>query len=115
MEMGIAVISGNLPLLRPLFESFFRLINQTIFASKGGSLPTQHGTASRTANQSYIARVKAGSKGFERMSDEMTDHTGNQQGSDMEMGDMAILVKTDLTVTTSEIRNGKDERKNAGW
>jgi hypothetical protein len=106
MEMGIAVISGNLPLLRPLFKSFFRMTNQTLFASKGRIMPTQHGLASGAGSQSYIASVKR-SKGFERMSEEIP------QGSDIEMGDRAILVETDFRVT-SDCRNDYG-RKIAEW
>jgi hypothetical protein len=116
MEMGCAVISGNLPLLRPYFEPFFRIRGATIFSKSGSSQPSKNDfSRGATGNLSNIARSKVDSEGFERISDDATVGA-RDNGSDVELCDRAILVKTDLTVTTESVRNADErKKKNAGW
>lgn len=120
MEMGCAVISGNLPLLRPYFEPFFRIRGNTIFTkSTGSSQPSKNNfTGNLSHVRSQTGRVtKRDSEGFEYISDDGTlggVKTGH--GSDVELCDRQIVVKTDLTVTTESIRDAEERRKkHTGW
>jgi hypothetical protein len=126
MEMGCAVISGNLPLLRPLFEPFFRIRGNTTFGSKGfkgskdskdskSSNPSKLNTASQSGNLSHVARTRD-ADGFERISDD-GDTVGHRKGtgSDVELCDRSIMVKTDLVVTTESLGRDKDERYKSAW
>jgi hypothetical protein len=117
MEMGCAVISGNLPLLRPYFEVFFRIRGNTIFTKTGSSQPSKNEFSQRaTGNLSTIARSKVDSDGFERISDDITVGPHGENGSDVELCDRTIMVKTDLTVTTEAVKDIDEKRKKApGW
>jgi len=117
MEMGCAVISGNLPLLRPYFETFFRIRGATIFTKSGSSQPSKNEfSRGATGNLSQIARSKVDSDGFERISDDVTVGARAGNGSDVELCDRTILVKTDLTVTTEAVRDLNEKKKKAsGW
>ncbi len=119
MEMGCAVISGNLPLLRPYFEPFFRIRGQTMFTKTGSSQPSKNDfSRGATGNLSHIARSKVDIDGFERISDDLTVGARGANGSDVELCDRTIVVKTDLTVTTEELRDADERRKNkknVGW
>ena len=100
MEMGIAVISGNLPLLGPLFEHFFRHGGSTA-GSKGSnhsnSLPRSRTDGLNSKTRDLSAKVDA--DGFERISDDGNGSpTRANSLRDIEMGDRAILVKRDFTV-----------------
>jgi len=98
MEMGVAVISGNLPLMRPLFERFFRI--RGVNSSKNGSNPTgshQQSNNNLTGKSRFASKVDA--DGFERISDDGSNGpTQPNSLRDIEMGDRTILVKTDFTV-----------------
>src|SRR5690349_9998343 len=101
MEMGFAVIGGNLPLLKPLFERFFRLRNGNTTKSNSNSFT--HGPQSQ-AQITSRSKVFSSSKnvdadGFERISDDMSDGRTNPNSvRDIELGDRTILVKKDVTV-----------------
>ncbi|RDL40143.1 uncharacterized protein BP5553_00122 [Venustampulla echinocandica] len=111
MEMGFAVIGGNLPLLKPLFESFFRLSTGSTNKSKSNSSFPTNGSLSGP-NVSGKSRKFTSSKrdhldadGFERISDDGS--AGNTQPNsirDIELGDRTILVKKDVTITTDPAR-----------
>jgi hypothetical protein len=99
MEMGIAVISGNLPLLRPLFENFFRLQGST-FMSKGSKSQSQnHSRTGVLSKQSRGLGSKLDAEGFERISEDETQApTQANSVQDIELGDRTILVRTDFRV-----------------
>ena len=90
--MGIAVISGNLPLLRPLFERFFRNKGQTT-SPTGDSYPL------RSTNQSYTAHSAQGD--FERI-DEGAVSTSESLVDAVSIQNDAIKVTTYYSVETSE-------------
>jgi hypothetical protein len=117
MEMGCAVISGNLPLLRPYFERFFRIRGATIFTKSGSSQPSKNEfSRGATGDLSNIARSKVDNDGFERISDDLPADARGGTGSDVELCDRTILVKTDLTVTTEAVRDLDERKKKAsGW
>ena len=114
MEMGCAVISGNLPLLRPYFEACFRIRGITVFTKASSSQPSKSDfSRGAMGNLSHISRTKVGSDDFERISDDLTvGPTGT--GSDVELCDRMIVVKTDLTVTTEAVRDVDERKKRAG-
>ena len=109
MEMGVAVISGNLPLMRPLFERFFRI--RGINSSKNGSNPTGSHLQSNnnlTGKSRFASKVDA--DGFERISDDGSN--GNTQPNslrDIELGDRTILVKTDFVVREEQVPPSSEE------
>lgn len=112
MEMGIAVISGNLPLMRPLFERFFRIRG----ATKNGSNPSHSHTQSGnnlTGKNRFASKVDA--EGFERISDDGSMGNGNntQPNSlrDIELGDRTILVKRDFIVKEEQIHPPSPEEE----
>lgn len=117
MEMGCAVISGNLPLLRPFFEPFFRIRGATIFTKTGSSQRSKNDfSRGATGNVSHVSRGKVDSDGFERISDDGTTVGARGNGSDVELCERSIVVKTDLTVTTESVREVDERRKkDAGW
>jgi hypothetical protein len=96
MEMGVAVISGNLPLMKPLFERFLR--------SNAGSKAT-HPTLSHSQDTSRITarRANVDADGFERISEDGPDSTtasANNSMEGIEMDNRAILVKKEITVVS---------------
>jgi hypothetical protein len=116
MEMGCAVISGNLPLLRPYFEPFFRIRGNTIFTKTSSSQPSKDLSRGATGNLSNVARSKIDSDGFERISDDVTMGGRGGSGSDVELCDRSIFVKTDLTVTTEPVVDDRrNKKKTTGW
>jgi hypothetical protein len=99
MEMGIAVISGNLPLLRPLFEHFFRVRGNTT-AGKGSNFSSSL-SQSRSGGLSSKSRglnSKVDAQGFERISEDGEAPIQADSLRDIELGDRTILVKRDFTV-----------------
>jgi hypothetical protein len=106
MEMGIAVISGNLPLLRPLFEHFFRLRGTTNAAkSSDFSNSLSHSRRGGLASRSRGLNSKVDAQGFERISEDGTEApTQANSIRDIELGDRTILVKTDFTVVEQPAR-----------
>lgn len=134
MEMGIAVISGNLPLMRPLFERFFRSKNGTTAygysASKDGKAQLGSNSGSRTlgtGNRSVIGTSgrKVDGEGFERISDADTEAEAirtmamdmGRNESDLELGNMRkdgrIIVTTEVTVQNTS--DAKPNRRNNDW
>jgi hypothetical protein len=119
MEMGCAVISGNLPLLRPYFDSYFRVRGNTFFTkSSSSSLGASKNNSGRlgggsggTRNLSHMARGKIDHEidGFERIGYDGAIIAGRDRdarhGSDVELCDRTIMVKTDLMVTTESIKD----------
>jgi hypothetical protein len=103
MEMGVAVISGNLPLMRPLFERFFRI--RGINSSKNGSNSTHSHLQSGnnlSGKSRYASKVDA--DGFERISDDGSiGHTQPNSLRDIELGDNTILVKTNFVVREEQV------------
>ena len=108
MEMGIAVISGNLPLLRPLFEHFFRFRGNTK-ASKNSNFSnslSRSGTGA-LASKSRGLSSKVDAQGFERISEDATGApTQANSIRDIELGDRTILVQRDFTVVEQNATNG---------
>lgn len=97
MEMGVAVISGNLPLMKPLFERFLR--------SNSGSKATYPSHShSQDISRITARRANVDADGFERISDDgpdgSTTPSGNHSTRDIEMDDRAILVKKEISVVT---------------
>jgi hypothetical protein len=96
MEMGVAVISGNLPLMKPLFERFLR--------SNNGSKVT-HPTHSHSQDISRVTarRANVDADGFERISDDGPDSItpSGHSTRDIELDDRAILVKKEISIVTS--------------
>jgi hypothetical protein len=116
MEMGCAVISGNLPLLRPYFETFFRIRGTTIFTKTGSSQPSKSDfSRGASGNLSHSARSKVDSDGFERISD-LTVGARERNASDIDLYNRNILVKTDLIITTESVEDVNEKRKKgSGW
>jgi hypothetical protein len=108
MEMGVAVISGNLPLMKPLFERFLR--------SNSGTKAT-HPSLSHSQDISRITarRAKVDADGFERISDDGPDGSMTPSGNstrDIELDDRAILVEKEISVVTEGVVNpGNREKK----
>lgn len=107
MEMGIAVISGNLPLLRPLFEQYFRTRDLT----KNGStnaVSQLHSDSKLTAKNRFTSNADA--NGFERISEDgSAGRTQPNSLKDIEMADRTIHVKTEYTVKEGEINTQTPE------
>jgi hypothetical protein len=105
MEMGIAVISGNLPLLRPLFEHFFQHRgNTSVSNSNNLSKTPYHSETCGLNSKSRGLRSKVDAEGFERISEEGTEpRTQANSVQDIELGDRAILVKRDFTVVEQDV------------
>lgn len=82
--MGIAVISGNLPLLRPLFEPFFRNKGQITYASES-SYPA------RSRRKSY-ANDGGMEGGFERIQEDTVSRSESQT-------ELVVMGKKDIRVT----------------
>ncbi|KAK7733033.1 hypothetical protein SLS53_008362 [Cytospora paraplurivora] len=107
MEMEVAIFSGNLPSLAPLFGHFFRNKKGTKPPSypdvSGQSLSTtgQRGARSRHNRKSIHL---TDTDGFERISDDLYAQSKRESLCDMEMGDRAILVRTEFGYST-EARN----------
>jgi hypothetical protein len=94
MEMGVAVISGNLPLLKPLFERYFRSASGT-----KNTLPTNSQELSRITAR----RGNVDEEGFERISDDTPDESVRAHSTrDIEMDDQAILVKKEITIVSEQ-------------
>jgi hypothetical protein len=110
MEMGIAVISGNLPLLRPLFEHFFRFRGMTN-AAKSSSLSDSlsHSRRGVLGSNNRALNSKVDAQGFERISEDGTEApTQANSIRDIELGDRTILVKTDFTVVEHHARSEEE-------
>jgi hypothetical protein len=107
MEMGVAVISGNLPLLRPLFEHFFRFRGMTSAAkSSDFSNSLAHSRRGVLSSKSRGLNSKVDAQGFERISEDGTEApTQANSIRDIELGDRTILVKTDVTVVEQAARS----------
>ncbi|OIW26036.1 hypothetical protein CONLIGDRAFT_684574 [Coniochaeta ligniaria NRRL 30616] len=129
LEQGVAVISGNLPLLAPLFEHYLRgrgssasgsgsgysygskvrrLESSGTHGDPGGSRTSKfnggnprttfHGAVGTTT----ISAQRSGTHNdIYRLSDEESQ-TQADSAPDIELGDRAILVKTQVTVTESK-------------
>ncbi|KAF3395516.1 hypothetical protein DPV78_008733 [Talaromyces pinophilus] len=99
LEMGVAVISGNLPLLAPVFERFLgrnastRRYYYYYYGSSGRDGPT---SLSSTPHN------------FERFKD--TDQHVRPRLGDMELDDRAILVKTQVDVVSYPADSGSETR-----
>jgi hypothetical protein len=94
MEMGVAVISGNLPLLKPLFERYFRSA-----AGTKNTLPTNSQELSRITAR----RGNVDEDGFERISDDTPDDSVRAHSTrEIEMDDQAILVKKEFTIVSEQ-------------
>lgn len=95
--MGVAVISGNLPLLAPVFERFLGRNASTRryyhYGSSGRDGPTS--LASTPHN-------------FERFNN--TDKRVRPRHEDMELDDRAILVKTQVDVVSNPVDSGGEAR-----
>lgn len=110
MEMGVAVISGNLPLTRPLFERFFR--------SNEGSKATLPIHSHYSQDLSRLRRGNVDAEGFERISDDgptdasLSARTNTPPG--IEMDNKGIMVQKEVSVMT-QAKNDKDlEMENIG-
>jgi hypothetical protein len=110
MEMGIAVISGNLPLMRPLFERFFRIRGATKNNSNPSHSHSQSGN-NLTGKSRFASKVDA--EGFERISDDGSNGGITQPNSirDIELGDRTILVKRDFIVEEEQIHPSSPEQE----
>jgi hypothetical protein len=108
MEMGVAVISGNLPLMRPLFERFFR--------SNGGSKATGpiHSHYSQDLSR-LTRRGNVDAEGFERISDDGPDGSQSARTNTpgIEMDNKGILVQKEVSVMT-QAKGGKDMEMTSG-
>lgn len=134
IEMGCAVIAGNLPLLRTYFESCFRIRASTLFTrsrssklqsssknnfSRSGRGGGGGGTGDPSRVASAATRSKPGHDGFERIRDDVvTMEAGHgaetmegEHGSEVELRDRNIMVKTDLTVTSEAVRDLEERRR----
>lgn len=110
--MGVAVISGNLPLMKPLFEHFF----QSSSNSKA-TLPTHSQSQTRITTR----RTHVDEDGFERISDDVPEDTSGsgsaraESTKGIELDDRRhILVKTEFTVVKEQAitpMSGDMERK----
>lgn len=93
----MAVISGNLPLMKPLFERFLR---------SNTNSKVSHPTLSHSQDISRITarRANVDADGFERISDDGPDGSltpsGNNSNRDIEMDDRAILVKKEVSIVS---------------
>jgi hypothetical protein len=103
MEMGIAVVSGNLPLFRPLFEHFFRFKGTTM-ASKSSNLSNSNsrGEGEIPSSSRLGLTQRVDEWGFERISEDGTEAARSIRG--IELLDRAIIVKTDFTVEEQTAR-----------
>lgn len=109
LEMGVAVISGNLPLLAPLFDNFFR--NRGSSKGRYGTTETP-GSRSARSRADRITASKSGAHAtvtssghlgkFDRLSDSESQ-TVFIDGHDIEMDDRAILVNTQINVTSQQV------------
>jgi hypothetical protein len=105
MEMGVAVISGNLPLMKPLFERFFR--------STTGSKVT-YPTHSQEHTRITARRANVDEEGFERISDDGPDGSLSARADstrDIEMDDRTILVRKEFSVNTTTVVPAVHEKK----
>lgn len=131
LEQGVAVISGNLPLLAPLFERYFRG-RGTYGSGSGSGFGTGYGSKARKLESSGTRGGPGGSRTSKftggsprahlqdgmgtttisaqrsgnrddpyRLSDEESQ-TQADSAHDIELDDRAILVKTQVTVTESK-------------
>jgi hypothetical protein len=120
--MGVAVISGNLPLLAPVFERILGRNTSTRgyyyygssgrdgdrFALNYHQGPRLHdGSVSRGSAQT-LTILASTSYNFERFSD--TDQGVQPRLGDMELDDRAILVKTEVDVISDPVDSGSEAR-----
>ena len=113
--MGVAVISGNLPLMRPLFEFYFRTGNTT---NDSNSHSKSHNTFTGISTQGNSSRGALRSKvdenGFERISDDGIESEASGSRRDIELRGMEgmnhIIIKTDVSVVQeARVRNPSQE------
>jgi hypothetical protein len=99
MEMGIAVISGNLPLLPPLFEHFFR-ISGSSSASKGSKFSNSYSHSGNAvlSSKSRGLSSKVDTFGFQQISEDGSP-TPPQANSDIELGDQYLHGGYEIAVT----------------
>ncbi len=120
-EQGVAVISGNLPLLAPLFERFLKGRGTTRYGygssgRTGGSDTNALGSNKWNGGLQYASRHRGGGHthasvvrssvgnkikmghDFERLSD-----TDSQAPEGIEMDNRAILVKTQISITKENV------------
>lgn len=109
MEMGVAVISGNLPLLKPLFEHFLRSSSNS-----KATYPTHSHSQDISRSRVTARRGNVDADGFERISDDGPDSitpSGHSTGA-IEMDDRAILVKKEISIVTEgRVNSEKRERR----
>lgn len=108
--MGVAVISGNLPLLAPLFENYFRNrgTSKDCYGAHYGSHYGSSGPSSRlhrngTSKGDPSATITSVGRqdNFTRLSDtESEPHNGSVDF--IELDDRAILVSTKIVVRSQE-------------
>lgn len=106
MEMGVAVISGNLPLLKPLFERVLRSNN----GSKATYPTNSH---SQDLSRATARRGNVDAEGFEQISDDGLDPVTPSTNSkkDIELDDRAILVKKEVSIVRSDQGNRENRDK----
>lgn len=123
--MGVAVISGNLPLLAPVFQ---RILGKNASAMRyyyygsggrdgdGGFASNYHqrsrlhdNSVSRGPTQTF-ASLESTSYHPERFND--TAQVVSSQDGDMEMDDRAILVKTQVDVISAPVDSESEPQAN---
>ncbi len=137
MEQGVAVISGNLPMLAPLFDGYFRNRSKTKYGYKGSN-SNSSGTHSKLENSraggagggaggggglrlnwkddAGVTRVSSKARDqFDRLSDNESQ-TNKGSEPDLELDDRAILVKTQVSITQSSLPEAREMNlTNTSW
>lgn len=116
LEMGVAVISGNLPLLAPVFERFLGRNASTrryYYGSSGRdgdafALNHHYGGSVRRGPTKTITSPASTPHNIERFSD--TDQRRRSRLGDMELDDRSILVKTQVDVVSDPAGSGSETR-----
>lgn len=133
LEQGVAVISGNLPLLAPLFERYFRGRGSYgsgsgsgyVYGSKGRKLESSStprgghsglrsskfngGSGNARINFNYpmgtttVSAQRSGNRDDPYQLSDEESQTQADSAHEIELDDRAILVKTQVTVTKSSV------------
>ena len=111
--MGVGVLSGNLPLLRPLFRPFFGTGSTNVSRNTGLSSQARSKKLSRISRGYPPHHIALDTDGFERIiepNSESSDtrRTDHASDLDIELADRSrslggIVVKTDLRVESQQL------------
>ncbi|KAF5015005.1 hypothetical protein F66182_13817 [Fusarium sp. NRRL 66182] len=116
IEMGVAVISGNLPLLAPIFERFLGRNASTrryYYGSSGRdgdgfALKYHHGGSVSRGPAKIMTSSESTSRNFKRFSD--TNQPVRPGAADVELEDRAILVRTQVDIVSDPVDSENEVR-----